>query len=107
MVALERGNRSGVDRNLAQPRGGLRPGCLSVWKIVNYVEGAKAAGPRPPTPPSPTAGAWRNQLPPPAPLFTGVGMERPEHYEERQRRRRVDAILKKHGGQKPGPWWRI
>ena len=89
-------------------RGRFKYPDLSVWKIVAYVEGAKAAGPRPPTPPSPTAGAWRNQLPPPAPLFTGAGMERPEHYEERQRRRRVDAILKKHGiGQKPGPWWRI
>ena len=80
---------------------------LSVWKIVAYVEGAKAAGPRPPTPPSVTAGAWRSQLPPPAPLFTGAGMERPEHYEARQRRQRVDAILKKHDIGRSSPWWRI
>lgn len=47
-------------------------------------------------------------LPAAAPLFTGPGPERPERYKERQRRRRVDAILRKHGiGQRPGPWWRI
>jgi hypothetical protein len=80
---------------------------LSIWKIVDYVEGSRAAGPRPPTPPSPAAGAWRNQLPPPAPLFTGVGMERPEDYEARQRRQRVARLLAKHNiGQRPGPWWR-
>jgi hypothetical protein len=42
------------------------------------------------------------------PLFTGAGMESAERYEERQRRRRVDALLKKHDiGQSSAPWWRI
>jgi len=88
-------------------RGRFKYSDLSIWKIVNYVEGSRAAGPRPPTPPSPAAGAWRNQLPPPAPPFTGAGMERPERYEERQRRLRVDVLVKKHGIGQLRSWWRI
>lgn len=82
------------------------------WRRVYERFGAETAG-RPPAgaalPPSPATEGWKRQLPVAPMIFGGPGPERLEHYEERQRWRRVDAILKKHDiGQRPGALgWRM
>ena len=80
------------------------------WEIVYAAEGRDAAGLPPPGTRVPgvatSSEGWRQQLPPPAPLFTGPGPERPEDYEARQRRQRVNKILAKLDHSRR-PWFRI
>lgn len=79
---------------------------MALWKTVAYVDGIEAAGRRPPTPPSPAHETWKRHLPVAPMMFGGPGPETREAYEERQRRRHLDALCKKHGIGQPRDLWR-
>ena len=74
------------------------------WRVIYETLGPEVARPRPVLAKRPSAvGAdrWMRHMPVAPPLFGGL--QSPERYEERQRRGRVDAILKKYDiGQRPG-----
>ena len=84
----------------------------SDWRVVYEMLGPEAAG-RPPAgaalPQSPATEGWKRQLPVAPMIFGGLGPETREHYEERQRRRRVNAILSKlDSRRRTGPvGWRV
>ena len=82
------------------------------WLPLYERLGPEVVGPQPVLAKRPRAvGAdgWMRHMPVAPPMFTGPGPESVERHEEGERRRRVDAILKKYGsGKQTGPiGWRL